>query len=311
MSDAVTQKPRFSDRHSQHPAAWSEIRERGETLAARLPALQIEAERIANTVAHGIHGRRRVGSGETFWQFRRYQPGDQRAGIDWRKSAKSQHVYIRQHEWEAADSVWVWRDASPSMGYKSNFASITKLERASVLAIAVTSLLVRGGERVAQLDSATPPSTGRVTLRRLSHAFADQLTEGTELPRHRQLPGFAKVVLIGDFLHPLTDLTPWLTRLAAGGVKGCLLQITDPSEEDFPFEGRIQFQDLESSKRITFGRTETIRNDYRHALHAHREGLSDWAGKFGWSFCHHRTDHSPEQALLSLFAALSSHLEGE
>ena len=98
---------------------------RAEELGAALPPLLVAADRVASTVSQGVHGRRRVGQGETFWQFRRYEPGDSTLRIDWRQSAKSQRVYIRQTEWEAAQSVWLWRDASASMRYRSSKATPT------------------------------------------------------------------------------------------------------------------------------------------------------------------------------------------
>src|SRR6266852_6611266 len=93
---------------------------RGEQLASRLPPLLVAAERVATTVAQGVHGRRRVGQGESFWQFRQYEPGDAAQRIDWRESAKSQRLYVRETEWEAGQRVWLWRDASPSMDWSSS-----------------------------------------------------------------------------------------------------------------------------------------------------------------------------------------------
>src|ERR1700687_6100577 len=100
-------------------AEHTSVQHRGEALAATLPPLLVAAERIATTVAQGVHGRRRVGQGETFWRFRQYQPGDAAGRIDWRESAKSQRIYVRETEWEAAQSVWLWRDGSASMDYSS------------------------------------------------------------------------------------------------------------------------------------------------------------------------------------------------
>ena len=129
--------------------------------AAALPPLLVAAERVAATVAQGVHGRRRVGQGETFWQFRHYQPGDAASRIDWRESAKSQRLYVRETEWEAAQSVWLWRDASPSMDYASASRRLpTKRERAElILRWRSPRLLVRGGERVTLLGSGPAGST--------------------------------------------------------------------------------------------------------------------------------------------------------
>src|SRR5438132_10995917 len=165
---------------------------RGEELASMLPPLLVAAERVATTVAQGVHGRRRVGQGETFWQFRQYEPGDAATRIDWRESAKSQRLYVRETEWEAAQSVWLWRDGSSSMdyssaGYIAGAGWPTKRDRAELLLVALASLLVRGGERLTLLGSAVAPITGRVALTRLG-----QLIEGASvtdgLPVFEPLP---------------------------------------------------------------------------------------------------------------------------
>src|SRR5207248_4536222 len=126
------------------------LRDRAEQEAAMLPPLLVAAERVATTVAQGVHGRRRVGQGETFWQFRQYEPGDAATRIDWRESAKSQRLYVRETEWEAAQSVWLWRDASASMSYTSaeyipGAPWPTKRDRAELPLVALAGRLVRGG----------------------------------------------------------------------------------------------------------------------------------------------------------------------
>src|SRR3974390_1067991 len=149
------------------------LRERAESLAATLPALQVAAERLASAVSLGVHGRRKAGMGETFWQFRRYSSQDSSTLIDWRQSAKSQHLFVREREWEAAETVWFWRDGSLSMRFSSAKTVSSKLERANLLVLALASLLVRGGERVALWASGQLPATGRVSLNRMAHGLLD------------------------------------------------------------------------------------------------------------------------------------------
>src|SRR2546426_695698 len=86
-------------------------------LAGRAAAL--EARRVAATVIHGLHGRRRAGTGENFWQFRRFVSGEPANRVDWRRSARDDHLYVREREWEAAHTVWIWPDRSPSMVFAS------------------------------------------------------------------------------------------------------------------------------------------------------------------------------------------------
>ena len=280
---------------------------RAETLALRLPPLLVAAERVAATVAQGVHGRRRVGTGETFWQFRRYQQGDAATAIDWRQSAKSQPVFVRENEWEAAQSVWLWRDASPSMDWRSDPSLPTKCDRAELLTLALASLLVRGGERVALLGTGVAPSSGRHMVARLALHLTERQgrPEGDGLPTPEPLPRHAQVVLAGDLLSPLPDIQAALSRLSGRGLRGHLLQVLDPAEETLPFEGRVEFRGLEGEDRLLVPRVEGLRDAYLERLAAHRDGLAALARAAGWSFATHRTDRPPQTALLSLYAAMA------
>ena len=284
--------------------AAATIQHGAEQLAARLPPLLVEADRVATTVAQGVHGRRRVGTGETFWQFRQYQPGDAPQRIDWRETAKSQRVYIRETEWEAAQSVWLWRDASASMDWSSSKQLPSKRARADLLLVALAALLVRGGERVTLLGSGIPPSSGRVVIGRLAQII-DRAEATGSLPEFEMLPRWSNTVLIGDLLSPVEEIRQTVSRFTARGVRGHLLQVLDPAEEDLPYDGRIRFEGIESADEILISRVETVRDDYATRLAAHREALAGIARGYGWTFLTHRTDRPPHLALLALYSALS------
>ncbi len=262
-------------------------------------------------MAQGVHGRRRVGQGETFWQFRQYEPGDAAARIDWRESAKSQRLYVRETEWEAAQSVWLWRDASASMEYTSaDYVAggewPTKRDRAELLLVALASLLVRGGERLTLLGTGISPMSGRIALSRIAELIGRVLPAPESLPAFEPLPRAAQLVLIGDFLSPLDAVNAAIARFAAAGLKGHLLQVVDPAEEDLPFDGRVRFAGIEERDEVVISRVESIRSDYSDRFRQHRDGLATVAGALGWSFGFHRTDRPPHLALLALHAALSA-----
>lgn len=283
-----------------------DLSQRAEQVAATLPPLLAAAERVAATVLQGVHGRRQVGTGETFWQFRRYQPGDATNRIDWRQSAKSRHVYIRETEWEAAESIWLWADTSRSMAYRSAGAGIEKKDRAALLLVAVAALLLRGGERVALLGEDREPHTGRAALIRLGTRLELRGSEVTaSLPPVERLPRYAQIIVVSDFLSPLEEIDRLVRHYAARAVKGHLLQVLDPAEEDLPFRGRTEFRGLEDETVLTISRVESIRSDYTSRLAAHREGLTDLTRRWGWTFTTHRTDRPPETALLTLYQAVA------
>jgi uncharacterized protein (DUF58 family) len=282
-------------------------RAQAEQLSARLPPLLVQASRVAATVAQGDHGRRRVGQGDAFWQFRRYRDEDPSMAIDWRQSAKSEHLYVREREWSAASSVWIWRDASPSMQYQSHVATSSKVERATVLALAFASLLVRGGERVGELGGAHPASTGRQAIDRMALSLSRHMTTATSEAPCVVLPRFAQIILISDWLAPVENVGKLLRHYGALGVRGHLIQVLDPAEEDLPFSGRTEFEDVESRLTMLARRAETLRGAYRDRLSALQSTISQACRKQDWTFATHRTDRPAQSALLAAYAALSTH----
>jgi uncharacterized protein (DUF58 family) len=242
--------------------------------------------------------------GETFWQFRRYRHEDPSTAIDWRQSAKTQHVYVREREWEAAETVWFWRDASASMRYASLKVVPEKWERATVLSLALASLLVRGGERIGLLGTGAPPSSGRIALRRMAHRLANPAEEESDLPPELHVKRQCECVWISDFLQPLDAIESAMKGLAYSGAHGYLVQIIDPAEEDFPFTGRARFDARTVRDTQILGRAETVKASYRRRYDAHSEAVGQFARRLGWSFLRHRTDHSPATALIALYGAL-------
>lgn len=272
-----------------------------QSLAARLPPLLLAAERVAANVAGGSHGRRRAGSGETFWQFRHAQPGDAQGAIDWRQSARAQGLFVRETEWAAAQVVGLWRDGSASMDWASSANLPAKKERAELLVLALAALLVKAGEKVAPLSGAVPPTTGGTALGRLGLAL---MGEAEGLPPAGRLPRHAERVLVSDFLTPLPELEQSLRALAAEGGGGHLLQVLDPAEESLPYEGRIRFAGLEGEGEYLVRRAEDVRGSYQRRLAAHRDGLAALARQLGWSLILHHTDQPPQVPLLALHARL-------
>jgi uncharacterized protein (DUF58 family) len=282
-------------------------------IAGRLPPLLIAAERIAATVTQGVHGRRRVGSGDVFWQHRPYYPGDELKRLDWRQSAKSDKIYLRQMEWSAAQTVYLWCDLSPSMDYASKKDLPTKAERSLVLLLALSNVLARAGERVALIGDPEPPISGRAVAERL----ADRLQHRTQvaqnnaenersLPPPILLPAHAHAVMISDFLSPIDEFRALIERFAARDVRGHLLQVLDPAEEAMPFLGRVRFRGMEREGELLMSRVESIRDQYLAKLDAHREELRTLARHAGWSFSTHVTDAPGAPALLALYQWLAA-----
>jgi uncharacterized protein (DUF58 family) len=285
---------------------FSPLQHEADALGAGLPPLMVAADRLAASISLGAHGRRKAGIGENFWQFRRYGSADSVGRIDWRQSAKSQHLFVREREWEAAQTVWFWRDGDAGMRFGSG--DVTKLDRANLLLLALAALLVRGGERVGLMGASYLPAASRFTLSRMGHSLLDPAMQEKERARAEAGPPAtpiargSRIVWLSDFLAP--DVEARMAGFARLGAVGHLVRIIDPAEEDFPFTGRARFESPRGQGSAMFGRAESVGRDYRARFAAHGESLARAATRLGWSITAHRTDHPPQTALIALHAAI-------
>ena len=274
-------------------------------LARRLPDLAVSAREVAASVLHGMHGRRRAGMGEAFWQFRPFTPGESSNRIDWRRSARDDRTYVREREWEAAQTISLWMDRSPSMAFVSDLALQPKLDRALVLGLAAADLLVRGGERVALLGL-TRPLASRNIVDRFVQVLMSQVTDDeAELPDPTPLPARARALLVGDFLADAEAVAACIAALSSRGARGHLLVVADPIEESFPFTGHVEFAAVDGPGKLRLGQAGALRDTYLAKLAAHRDRIASACRRQGWTFAVHRTDRPATEALLRLATLLA------
>jgi uncharacterized protein (DUF58 family) len=277
----------------------------GRSLAATMPRLILEARRVASTVIHGLHGRRRAGPGENFWQYRRFVSGEPAQRVDWRRSARDDHLYVREQEWEAAHTVWIWPDRSPSMSFMSALGLEPKLDRALVIAMALAEVLVDGGERVG-IPGVMRPSASRYVVDRIAQALLHDPSQRLSLPPTFAPSPLAEVIVLSDLWAPIDETRGMLAAVSAAGAHGHVVQIVDPAEETFPYAGRVEFVEPEGAGAITAGRAETWRLDYAARIERHRAELRAETDRLGWTFAVHRTDRPASELLLMLHARMGA-----
>ncbi len=289
------------------PVATSKALSRARQRASLVPDLLVEARRVANTVVAGWHGRRRRGIGENFWQFRPYVEGEARSRIDWRRSARDEHIYVRDREWEAAHTVWLWADPSASMLYQSSAAEVSKQSRAMVLVLALAELLSRSGERIAW-PGLTDPFTARNGAERLA-SHISHAGQAPSRPDLSQVRGMSDLIVVSDFLDPAEETIAWLAPLADRAVRVHLVEIADPAEETFPYAGRTEFRDPETGDKLTAGRAEIAAETYRNHYLARRQALISWCGRIAWSYTINHTDHLASEALARIHMMMSAGID--
>src|SRR5919205_4149389 len=241
-------------------------------LAKSMPRLILEARRIAATVIHGLHGRKRAGPGENFWQYRRFLSGEPARRVDWRRSARDDHLYVREQEWEAAHTVWLWPDRSQSMAFASKGARDSKLERALIVTFALAELLVAGGERVG-IPGLLNPTASRNVIDKMAEALLHDDATRESLPPSFVPSALAEIVVLSDFWSPMPAIRTMLAGLSSSGAHGTLIQIVDPAEETFPYFGRVEFIEPEGGEVITAGRAESWMTDYVARVALHRDQI--------------------------------------
>lgn len=282
------------------------LRADAEAQAARFPDLLARAEHLAGAVLLGAHGRRRAGVGDDFWQYRPAQAGDSRRRIDYRRSAMGDQEFVREREWQIAQSVMLWVDQGASMRFSSDVKLPQKIDRARLLGLAVAIMLQRGGERVGLTGTALPPRSGRPQILRLAEMLCKDDPADYAPPEHRAMVPHARALFISDFMGNLEGVTLALTKAADRGVRGVLCHLLDPSEEAFPFSGRTIFQSIGGTLSHETLKASDLKSRYLERLAERKSELQRLCALTGWHYGVHHTNASAQSALLWLYSALDT-----
>lgn len=281
-----------------------ELRARAKAASAGLPALMLSAERLAAALMPGAHGQRRAGPGEDFWQYRPATSGDSARNIDWRRSARSDGEFVRDREAQSAQTLSLWVSGGQGMRYSGDPERVTKVQRAQVLALALGMIALRGGEKVGLLGQ--PARAGRRQVERMAQAISASVAAETDgdAPLPDVLRPNQRLVIISDFLTDPAWVQALLARAGSIGLRGVLLQVLDPDEEEFPFSGAVEFRSLSGRMRHDSRDAAGLREAYLLRLAERRDWLLKHAQGAGWHFGQHRTDHSAAVALGWLYQVL-------
>jgi uncharacterized protein (DUF58 family) len=280
------------------------LRTRAEDVAGAFPPLLAQADQLAATVMVGEHGRRRAGVGDSFWQYRPAQLGDEARSIDWRRSARADQNFVREKEWQTAQSVQLWVDGSASMHFASEPNLVTKADRARVLSLALSILLIRGGERVGLSSGGVPTRAGQSHLIRLADALSADDVDDYGRPDTSAMTPLSRGVFVSDFMGDVDAVERALSEAATRGVRGALVQILDPQEEAFPFDGRTIFQSMGGSLQHETLKAGDLRDRYLDRLAERKDRLDRLARETGWQFMTHHTGDAASSVLLWLYSAI-------
>ena len=283
-----------------------DLKRRAFAAVAGLERSLAEARQADASLRPGAHGRRRRGVGEEFWQFRPAQEGDPARLIDWRRSARSDDHFVRDKEMQTSNAVMFWADNSRSMQFSGDQGRRTKADRARLIALALAILFAQNEERVGVVGSPEQPRPGLRQIDRMAFELFGREDTEYGVPGRVELPRAARLVLLSDFLAPMDDLTASLNGLADREVGGVLVQILDPFEMSFPFDGRTLFRSMGGRLEFESLQARRLKDDYSSRLKERIEAVAALAGNFGWSSRLHVTDGDVRGTLHWLCASLGS-----
>ncbi len=287
--------------------ATLKLHHNAEDAASNLPALMLKAEKAVANIMQGEHTQKKVGQGEKFWQFRDYVPGDRPQDIDWRQSAKTDHIYIRQKEWQTTQSAIFWCNEAASMDFASDAQYPSKAETARILTLGMALLMTRAGEQVGIFGSA---KTGRTesTVHRMGEALCTGGNGFESLPDPYActLPRHCSLIQIGDFLLPPDDIESTFKKLSAHTDNGLVIQILDPAELELPYSGRYLFEDAGTKIQEQVNHVDSIRDGYKQRIEEHINAVRNICRDRQWVYVLHSTDHDISDTLMRVWESMSN-----
>ena len=267
--------------------------------------LLLEAESLSRSLIMGEHGRRKAGSGDHFWQYRPFENGaDSLRSIDYRRSARQDQYFVRQLEWKTPQDLHVWVDQSASMRFASK-GNASKHKRAAILILAIAIAAEKAGERVGLCEGSLPPSRGRVQILQMAEQLNLQMDVDYCPTSQAEFSTSGSALIASDFLGKSTNVEGFLSIASDRGVRGVLLQVLDPLECSFPFQGRAIFQSVLGSVEHDTLQAEDLKSEYLERLADRQQRLGELAHMARWDFVIDNGTHAPMISLSKIYRSLS------
>jgi hypothetical protein len=269
----------------------------------------VAAERVAATVVQGVHGRRRVGQGDAFWQYRHYEFGDSRQPSTGASRAQPSTLFVRENEWEAAPASGCGATPRPRCSTPRLKNLPTKRDRAELLhagADLAAGARRRAGGAAGRRPCARSPAASRSPRRRALLDIACRTARLAGLPPIEPLPRMpARAV----------SATSWIrwTRSTRSSAPRRRRPARPPGADPRPGRGRPCRSPAGCASRGWRPRASTLiwpRRAVRDGLwrphRAQTAGLSATSrGPPAGPCIVHRTDQPPQTVLLSLLPRLA------
>jgi len=282
-------------------------------VVARLSHLDVRARLVVEGFIAGLHRSPFHGFSVEFAEHRPYMPGDPLKNLDWKVWARSDRYLVKQYTEETNLRCHLLLDLSGSMGFKSERASLTKLEYGQSLAAALAYLMLHQQDAVGALlfdehpREYIPARAVRSHLDVVLKTFAAANPSGrTRLgPALHELAERIKrrglIVLCSDLMDKPSEVMSGLQHFRHRNHEVIIFHILDPDELEFPYTDTATFVDMESGERLTTEPWEIAKR--------YRERLAEWADFYRRNCRERRMDYVQIDTRMPFDRALLAYLE--
>lgn len=234
-----------------------------EPLAARKFVIAIR--RLADDLTYGLDGSRFLGSGIDYVQSRAYLPGDPIKSIDWRVTARSGKVHVKEYEAPRRIPAWFVLDTSASMVVSSTARSKYELALHTAGGLALACLdrtspvgVIGAGSRDVRIEpSLAKDQVLQWLLRLRRHSFDEPTQLARRLAELRPTLTSRSLVFVCSDLHE--ERAIHAIALLAQRHEVAVLQFQDPAEVTLRGSGFLRAQEAETGRQfVTHGRRRLL-----------------------------------------------------
>ena len=270
--------------------------------------LDLRAKFIVEGFLSGLHASPFHGFSVEFSEHRKYVPGDDLKDLDWNVYAKTDKYYLKKFQAETNVTGYLAMDLSASMAYTYR-QELTKFEYGICLAAALGYLMIHQQDPVGlvtfdtAIRTSLPPRSRRTQLGTILSILANLKPTGpTDVAGclHQlasMIRGKSLILLFSDLLTDPEPVLQSLHHLRHRGHEVILFHVLDEAEVHFPFDGLIEFADVETPDKLTID-AKGMRGDYVQAVESFRTTYREECAKANIDYVAMDTSVSFDKALL-------------
>ncbi len=271
--------------------------------ASLLPKIVFDSEVLSRNIIEGLHASRFSGKGEEFWQFKEYRRGDDISSIDWRKSAASSKILVKQKENETAKTIYFYFDRTKSMLFKSKKSLQNKYQAAVLLTLTLSRMFLKNRENVYHFNNKSVIKCSNDLSSFTEHFLLKE--NDINYPDKSLIADNSICFIVSDFLYDLEAVENFLINLKKKNVGGFLIQVLDPLEINFSVKENLILNDLETNAKLRIDESKEYKDFYDKRLNVLQKGLKSLCKNSNWSYLLYDTNKNIKPVLLEIFKSIT------